>query len=367
MSENPALITATAGRTKYRLVRRALLGLVLLVVLIGGGAWLMHAGIDPVEEREQLGEPMPRKEVLLGIRTWGHHLEHAWGPGLAAVSEDLIVVDPDPEFVDAGRDLGQNGPTLTNLQRKDDGGRRLVLAYLSIGEAEEQRSYWRDEWLVPQVGNGSPEVVGPLNVALSGRRALRAPTSSAPAWLGSESGEWKGKFAVRFWSSDWQSNLLGRPEALLDRVLAAGFDGVYLDRTSVHAAWVGENPNSEQDMVALIERISSYARARNPDFVVAMQNGEELLGHRRVRAALDAVAKEDLLYGIAGAEQPNPDGEIAASLKLLRKASREGVTVLVIEDIRADVAIAKARRRLEAEGFVPAFASRTFDHLRYGD
>ena len=56
------------------------------------------------------------------------------------------------------------------MQRKPDGGARIVLAYLSIGEAEDYRSYWQRDWSV-----------------------------SPPAWLGAENPDWPGNYAVNYW------------------------------------------------------------------------------------------------------------------------------------------------------------------------
>jgi len=34
---------------------------------------------------------------------------------------------------------------------------------------------------------------------------------------------------VRYWDADWQALIYGHSGAYLDRILSAGFDGVYLD------------------------------------------------------------------------------------------------------------------------------------------
>ena len=79
------------------------------------------------------------------------------------------------------------------MRRKPDGSRRLVLAYMSIGEAESYRWYW--------------------------------PRRSS-AWLGAENPQWRGNYGVRFWHSDWQEIIF----EYTDKIVAAGFDGVYLDK-----------------------------------------------------------------------------------------------------------------------------------------
>jgi cysteinyl-tRNA synthetase len=93
-----------------------------------------------------------------------------------------------------------------SLQKKPSGRGRLVLAYLSIGEAEEYRYYWRSEW-------------------------KRRP----PQFLERENPEWKGNYKVRYWMDEWQEIICGKADgglfdkSYLKRIIDAGFDGVYLD------------------------------------------------------------------------------------------------------------------------------------------
>ena len=86
------------------------------------------------------------------------------------------------------------------LQTKANGGRRLVLAYMSIGEAEDYRYYWQPGW-----------------------------RAEAPSWLDAENPDFAGNYKVRYWDQAWQDVILNGPDAYLTRITAAGFDGVYLD------------------------------------------------------------------------------------------------------------------------------------------
>ncbi len=113
---------------------------------------------------------------------------------LRACAFDLLIIDPT-----------FNGSPLTpdevrSLKRKPQGGQRLVLAYLSIAEAEEYRPYWQPDW-----------------------------KQSPPAWLVTANPDWVGNFKVRYWQNDWQQLLFGSDAAQLDRILAASFDGAMLD------------------------------------------------------------------------------------------------------------------------------------------
>ena len=125
---------------------------------------------------------------------------------LRRTSYDLIVIDA---FVE-----GSEGPEwleaedIRLLQRKERGGSRLVICYLSIGEAENYRYYWDRNW---------------------DRNRDGRPDAGAPPWLAEENPNWKGNYKVRYWDPGWQSILFGTGESYLDQILSRGFDGVYLD------------------------------------------------------------------------------------------------------------------------------------------
>ena len=113
---------------------------------------------------------------------------------LSTTNYDLVIMDLfQAEESFTPRDLDR-------IRLKKNGGKRLLICYMSIGEAEDYRFYWRREW-----------------------------AESPPPWLEKENPRWKGNYKVRYWDPLWQSLIFGSRESYLDRILAAGFDGVYLD------------------------------------------------------------------------------------------------------------------------------------------
>jgi uncharacterized protein (TIGR01370 family) len=111
-------------------------------------------------------------------------------------------------------------------------------------------------------------------------------------------------------------------------------------------------------MVTLIARLSEHARKMKPEFLVVMQNAEELLEDKTLLATLDGVAKEDLLFGVRRAEEPNKPKEVEWSIELLRMAREGSRKVLVVEYLKDATKMAEAAARLLDEGFVPYFAPR---------
>jgi len=120
---------------------------------------------------------------------------------LSATPYDVLVLDL---YYD---DQPLSADEVARLQQKPQGGRRLVLAYMSVGEAADYRPYWQESW------NDS---------------------SNRPKWIAKPNHDWPGSYRVRYWSDDWRHILYGSENSYLDTILASGFDGAFLD---VMDAW----------------------------------------------------------------------------------------------------------------------------------
>lgn len=132
----------------------------------------------------------------------------------------LFLITPDnnyatqQEFVDAIKntdydyiimDLFYCGKEFTatqieEMKQKAKGGKRLLICYLSIGEAENYRYYWQTDWTV---GN--------------------------PSFIEKEDPNWQGNFYVKYWETEWKEIIYGNDNSYLKKIIDAGFDGVYLD------------------------------------------------------------------------------------------------------------------------------------------
>jgi len=272
-----------------------------------------------------------RRRRLGAVRNWGYWLSTFDVDGVHAAPHDLMVVDSE---VSANSTFSRerSPEEVARMKRRPDGSARVLLAYLSIAEAERYRPYWRQEWYDPL---------------------------AKPAWLGGENRRWVGNFAVQYWDEAWQRLIFG----YLDNILAQGFDGVYLDRADAFFDWQKSHLSARSDMADLIAHLTAYARKKNPHFLIVMQNAEELIEDPLVLDAIDGIAKEDLLYGVRRAEEPNKPDDVEWSIGLLRKAQNAGRKVLVVEYLKDPAKIAAAASRILEEGFVPYFAPRKLNCL----
>jgi cysteinyl-tRNA synthetase, unknown class len=308
--------------------------------------------------------------ALKSVDSWGYQLQNVVPRIVAKDGFDVLVVDYSRDGTDGG---ALSVDDVAILRKRQGQPNRLILAYLSIGEAENYRYYWQASWTeksaVPVkrplvkgfVGSsdgialGVPERVAPLDKL----------TAAAPRWLSEENPEWRGNYLVRYWDNDWQALIFGSPGAYLDKILAAGFDGVYLDKIDANDDWQPTRPTAERDMVDFVKKLAAYARQRRPAFLIVPQNAEELLEYSDYVLTIDAIAKEDLLTGGAQRKDgvPNPETEILKSKRHLDKALRAGRRVMVVEYLDQLDAIVRARRRLLGYKYIPFFARRALDEV----
>ena len=359
--------SSTASRKQSRLAAQT-----LVVAAIGIGFAFSsgaHADVSATSSNQAL---------LSAASGWTYQLQ-GLDPKLAARdAADLLVID---HSLDGTSEQVLAPDEVEALKLKPDGGRRLVVAYMSIGEAESYRYYWNNDWTAAQLSGAKPvqltlpqtlipaladlcvasdaSVGSPLMLPPPGVEIPAAQT--APNWLHHENAQWKGNYYVRFWQAEWQDIIFGTSDSYLDRVIDAGFDGVYLDRADIYAYWQSERDSSEADMVDFISRLSTYAKERNPAFLVILQNAEELARQSNVRNAIDAVAKEDLLFGNDHTEAANSPRDITESVRHLNRAKASGKPIFAVEYLADVTKIAVARKQLVALGFVPTFAPRALD------
>ncbi|MDA1353806.1 MAG: endo alpha-1,4 polygalactosaminidase [bacterium] len=141
-------------------------------------------------------------DVLYLLNFWRFETPEAVVKAISESTYPLVIMDAFFDTTVFTQDL------LAQLKRLPNGNRRRVLAYMSIGEAETYRWYWKSYWKF-----------------------------WSPQWLGPENEDWEGNYLVRYWDKRWQRIIYGTPESYLDKIMDAGFDGVYLDIVDAYQRW----------------------------------------------------------------------------------------------------------------------------------
>ena len=231
---------------------------------------------------------------------WAYQIDDLGEPGavdkLANTHYDMLVLEPtrtdwssDDRYFDAEAMV-----SLLKHSRASDGiHRKLIIAYIDIGEAEDWRWYWTcsEEW----------------------PRGESRPADWPDYILTHDPDGWEGCFPVAYWDEEWKdiaiygenhdSSPYGDYTSIIDEVIKDGFDGIYLDwvegfeddTVMAEARRQGKDPAVE--MLQFIEEMRDYAMLRNPDFIIIQQNAAALCeGHPELFSLIDAISQEAVWY-----------------------------------------------------------------------
>ena len=268
-----------------------------------------------------------RNPDSLAVNDFLYQLQGAQPDHIGETAYDLIVVS-----IDAAR----GSSAVIEGLKHSSGGDKIVLCYLSIGQAEDYRSYWRQEW-----------------------------DDRPPAWLDEPDAEWAGDYWVRYWDPGWQAIIFGSPESYLDRILALGFDGVYLDRVDAYEVYEEQGrTTAPQEMVDFVISVAKYARDRKPGFGVFPQNSEELgIRFPEYLEAVTGIGVEDIYYGYPHDNRPSPPTWSAEREVILDQWVEAGKLVLTIDYTDVSGQIDDAYARARDRGYVPFATVRSLDRL----
>jgi cysteinyl-tRNA synthetase, unknown class len=257
------------------------------------------------------GPSAQASSLLNNAQSWAYQLQGD-ASSIARSGADVAVVDAD-----------HMRGSVSKLKSKPGGGRRIVIAYLAIGEVESYRSYYKS-----CCANGKPD------------------------WVTGKTQGWAGNYIVHFWRPEWKAIVRER----VKQIMAAGFDGIYIDRVDTYEN-IKAPGSSRGAMIQLVREVSGWARSSNGNAAIMVQNGEELLDDRSYLSAIDAVAKEDLFHGIKHKGERNPTASVNWSAGKLKLAQNAGKKIFVIEYLKGDAANT-VRAEARKYGFVPFFGPR---------
>ena len=250
---------------------------------------------------------------LADVAYWAYQLQDISEPGavdsLVGSDYDMLVLEPtrtDWSSDDKLFDTRAMVARLKDSKANDGAHRKLVIAYIDIGEAEDWRWYWTwsEDW----------DCVGD-------------PPADWPDYIvGCDPDGWAGNYPVAYWDPRWKDTVItgsnqnsdpyGDYSSVIDEAIKDGFDGIYLDWVEAYenedvisaAQAAGVDPAGE--MVTFIQEMRAYATARNPSFVIIQQNGAALSdGRPELFNHIDALAQEAVWYdGGATDDWDDPDG-----------------------------------------------------------
>jgi cysteinyl-tRNA synthetase, unknown class len=279
-----------------------------------------------------LAIPVEAQDINLPVNDFLYQLQNIDLEAIGETAYDLVVIDYS---ADGSDETAFSADQIAAL-RDSPGGQKIVLSYLSIGEAEDYRFYWQEAWY-----------------------------SNPPDWLDEENSDWEGNYKVRYWEPEWQAIIFGSPDSYLDRIIAAGFDGVYLDLIDAYVYYEERGrETAAREMVDFVIALAEYAREQHPGFLIFPQNAPQLaVNFPEYLQTVDGIGQEDIYYGYPDEGIPSPEdfvAELEPHLDLLVDA---GKTVLVIGYTTDAAQIAEQYQRAGERGYISFATVRELDVL----
>lgn len=267
------------------------------------------------------------KTSVRPISTWAYQLQNVDPNLIHRHDADIVVVEPYDEA-----QVLWPPHIVAKMQTTMSGKRRRVLAYISIGEAENYRKYW---WSIKDAD-----------------------------FIDAENPEWKGNFKVKFWDRAWQAIIF----QMLSDIMSCGYDGVYLDIIDAYEHYEKAFPDAEYEMADFVISISERIKGPWPKAWIVPQNGEGLLVYREYRNAIDAIGKEDIYYGAEENGKKNAFSYTREVISYLDALKDTGKPVLAVEyDLTGQAASdVKKAIRMDIERGVPLVAGRELDKAPSG-
>jgi len=307
----PADTLLPSGKTKWQIVIEKL-NEELEQIPIAYGPW--ENGQNPAKAKIETANfevVEPKATSWNSVNDFVYQLQ---GIDLTAIGDtkiDLVIIDYSADGSESGRFSAKEIDALKNNAK----GSKLVLAYMSIGEAENYRWYWDKKWDTDNDG---------------------IPDSGAPSWLEQSNPDWIGNYKVKYWDPEWQSIIYDSATSYLDKIIETGFDGVYLDIIDAYEYWgpggeSGQNrETAKQEMVEFVIAISEYAKSKNSNFGIFPQNGAPLGAYKDYLNAVTGIGQEDIYYGYDGDGQKTPKNiikELEGYLDVFKNAGKLVLTI----------------------------------------
>jgi cysteinyl-tRNA synthetase len=253
-------------------------------------------------------------------------LQGASYQSLSSTNFKLGIVDPDSSSL-----------TTSQIASLETSGKTLM-AYLSIGEAENFRSYWQSSW-----------------------------NSNPPSFLMGQDPNWSGDYYVKYWDPAWQQTMINQAVNLAK----SGYNGVMLDMVDAYtvssvAAADGGIANARADMMKFVTAISAATKAVNPNFKIIQNNALDLLTvnpddpasatNTAYMSHIDGVVAEETFFS-----NNAPASWSSWNVQYLEHVVAAGKTVLAIDYPSSAAQQQSFVSQAIAAGFVPYAADLNLD------
>jgi cysteinyl-tRNA synthetase len=287
--------------------------------------------------------------VFQKIRFWAYQLEGLDREGaidsICDSHYDLIVMDQLRSL--KGTEDHDTKADITRIKNSPNsrGGKKIVLCYIDVGQAESYRYYWENHWSIGE-----------------------------PSWiLAPDPDGWNENYGVKFWDSQWVTII----EDYIGKIIDDGFDGIYMDwlqiysTTIVKDAAAKEHALSEELILAFVRELSQFAWSRKNGFLMIAQNAPELGSVPGYIELFNGIAQEDIWFdGSGDPDDGGMQGDVAIPaedseyyIEELKKWKKAGKTILNVEYAQLPVNVSKAYSNGTTHNYKSYVTLRLLDRL----
>jgi cysteinyl-tRNA synthetase, unknown class len=286
----------------------------------------------PGTAQESTEETESRARDWSAVDDYIVQLQRARANRLSETAYDLVISDIA---------LAGGSPAVLDGLRESDPDSKLVVAYMSIGQAAQFQYYWQPEW--------------------------SREDGTWPEWAADFDGFWAGDVWVHYWHPGWQEIILTGEDAYIDRIIDAGFDGVLLDRVDAVTYYEETGRTTAyEEMIDFVMAIAAHARERSPEFGIFTINGEDIPLRYPESGYMDAVTGilvESLYYGYPADHRASPEDWTALREANLDEWVAAGKLVLTVDYTRFPEQIDDAYARSAERGYIPYVSDRGLSRL----
>lgn len=298
---------------------KTIMTLVLCVLVVSCG------GSGDTSEDDDTSE---RTDLITAVENWAYQLQNIDPDEIGSSNYDLVVIDYS---ADGSDDEAFSADDVDTMRGSND---KLVISYMSIGEAEDYRYYF----------------------------------DADAAYVDEENPEWPGNYKVHYWEDAWQEVILG----YVDKLIVAGFDGAYLDIIDGYEYYGPggdsglERASAADDMADFVIAIAEHARESDENFLIFPQNGSGIINDAADAdayfTAIDGIGAEDTFY--FGDEENDNDLDVQdATVANLDEFVAQGKLVLSVDYLTEADKIDDFYERAAAQSYIPYATVRELDAL----
>lgn len=218
--------------------------------------------------------------------SWAYYLNNINPDKIKAGSSDLVIIDTQQDKITFSKEQ------VEMMKVKPNGSKRHVFAYVSLGDAENYRQYWKKEW-----------------------------AKKKPVWIGTESKIWKGNYDVtNLMTPEW----IDISKSIIDEVVSYGYDGILIAGLK----------DTNKTTIKYLEEMVAYAKSKKSELKILVQDLDSLAGNSSFVSVIDGVVKQGLVYselsnGPKG--KKNPEAKFRKSLNNLILLKTKEKDVFVVE------------------------------------